>query len=148
MQPSFLFKLLLYQSLTNGFPKDVIKQLQRVQNAAARFVTISPNFCHITPVLANLHWLPIDLRVEFKIPIVNYKTLHELAPAYVKDLLQSSGWVVKWLQVLLGKELYYLSSTNRRFSPDPNQVPQRPCELCRSGGFTHELSTFHKFLSN
>ena len=95
MQPSFLFKLLLYQSLTNGFPKDVIKQLQSVQNAAARFVTLSPNFCHITPVLANLHWLPIDLRIEFKIPIVNYKTLHELAPAYVKDLLQSSGWVAK-----------------------------------------------------
>ena len=26
-------------------------------------------FCHITPVLKNLQWLPIDLRIEFKILI-------------------------------------------------------------------------------
>ena len=95
MQPSFLFKLLLHQSLTNDLPKNAIKQLQRVQNAATRFATLSPNFCHISPVLANLHWLPIDLRIEFKIPIVNYKTRHGLAPAYIKDLLQSSGLVAK-----------------------------------------------------
>ena len=40
----------------------------------------------ITPVLKNLHWLPIDLRIEFKILTVTYKTLHGLAPAYIKDL--------------------------------------------------------------
>ena len=50
-----------------------------------------PKVCHITPVLANLHWLPIDLRngIEFKILTVTYKTLHGLAPTYIKDLLQS-----------------------------------------------------------
>ena len=42
----------------------------------------------ITPVLKKLHWLPIDLRIEFKILTVTYKTLHGLAPAYIKDLLQ------------------------------------------------------------
>ena len=89
MQPNFLFKLLLHQSLTiviryyMFFPKNVIKQLQRVQNAAARVVSLSPKFCHITPVLMNLHWLPIDLGIEFKILIVTYKTLHGLAPAYI-----------------------------------------------------------------
>jgi len=92
MQPSFLFKRLLHQSsLLYGLPKNVIKQLQRVQNVAACVVTLSPKFCHITPVLANLHWLPIDLRngIEFKILSVTYKTLHGLAPTYIKDLLQS-----------------------------------------------------------
>ena len=67
----------------------MIKQLQRVQNAAARVVTLSPKFCHITPVLANLHWLSIYLRIEFKILIVTCKPLHGLAPPYIKDLLQS-----------------------------------------------------------
>ena len=37
----------------------------------------------------SLHWLPIDLRIEFKILIITYKTLHGLAPAYIKDLLVS-----------------------------------------------------------
>jgi len=58
-------------------------------NTPARVVTLSPKFCHITPVLANLHWLPIDLRIEFKILTVTYKTLHGLAPTHIKDLLQS-----------------------------------------------------------
>ena len=95
MQPSFLFTLSLHQSLTTviallyGLPKHVTKQLQRVQNAAARIVSLSPKFCHITPVLMSLHWLPIDLRIEFKILIITYKTLHGLALAYIEDLLVS-----------------------------------------------------------
>ena len=82
-------KLDYCNSLLYGLPKNVIKQLQRVQNAAARVVTLSPKFCHITPVLANLHWLSIYLRIELKILIVTCKPLHGLAPAYIKDLLQS-----------------------------------------------------------
>ena len=54
-------KLDYCNSLLYGLAKKVIKQLQRVQNAAARVVTLSPKFCHITPVLANLHWLSIYL---------------------------------------------------------------------------------------
>ena len=60
-------KLDYCNSLHYSLPKYLIKQLQRVQNAAARVVTVSPKFCHITPVLKNLHWLPIELRIEFKI---------------------------------------------------------------------------------
>ena len=84
-------KLDYCNSLLYGLAKNAIKQLQRVQNAAARVVTLSPKFCHITPVLANLHWLPIDLRngIEFKILTVTYKTLHGLARTYIKDVLQS-----------------------------------------------------------
>ena len=54
-------KLDYCNSLLYGLPKNVIKQLQRVQNAAARVVTLSPKFCHITLVRMNLHWFPIDL---------------------------------------------------------------------------------------
>ena len=82
-------KLDYCNSLLYGLAKNVIKQLQRVQNAAARVVTLSPKFCHITPVLANLHWLSIYLRIELKILIVTCKPLHGLAPAYIKDVLQS-----------------------------------------------------------
>ena len=56
-------KLDYCNSLLYGLPKNVIKQLQRVQKAAARIVILSPKFCHITPVLANLHWLSIYLQI-------------------------------------------------------------------------------------
>ena len=104
-------------SLLYGLPKNVIKQLQRVQNAAALVVTISPKFCHITPVLANLHWLPIDLRIEFKILNVTYKTLHWLAPAYNKDPLQSyhSAWDLRSSKKnLLAVPAFNIKSYGRR----------------------------------
>ena len=47
-------KLDYYNSLLYGLPKNVIKQLQRVQNAAARVLTLSPKFCHITVSYTHL----------------------------------------------------------------------------------------------
>lgn len=41
-----------------------------------------------TPVLVNLHWLPIKLRIEFQIFTVTFKTRHGLLPTYIKDLLE------------------------------------------------------------
>ena len=43
----------------------------------------------LTPVLKNLHWLPIDLRIEFEILTITNEALHDLAPTYIKDLLKN-----------------------------------------------------------
>ena len=48
------------------------RKLHSTETAAARVVTLSPKFCHIKPVLANLHWL----RIEFKILIVTLSLIH------------------------------------------------------------------------
>ena len=45
--------------LLYGLPKKLISKLQRVQNTAARIVYCMPTFCHITPLLFDLHWLPV-----------------------------------------------------------------------------------------
>ena len=72
-------------SLLHGLRKYLIKQLQHVQNAVAHVVTVSPKFCHIT-----LHWLPIDLHIEFKILTITYKAPHGLAPTYLKIFSKST----------------------------------------------------------
>ena len=41
----------------------------------------------ISPVLASLHWLPVCLRIDFKILLITFKALHDLAPAYISELL-------------------------------------------------------------
>lgn len=46
-------------SLLYGTPQVQIDKLQRVQNAAARLIFKQPKFSHITPLLCQLHWLPI-----------------------------------------------------------------------------------------
>ena len=54
-------------SLLYGAPVTQIEKLQRIQNAAARLITRSPKFCHMGPILRQLHWLPIRSRIHHKI---------------------------------------------------------------------------------
>ena len=74
-------------SLLYGISDKSMKKLRRVQNTAARIVTLSRKYDHITPILKTLHWLPVNLRIEFKILLLTYKSLNELAPVYLRDLL-------------------------------------------------------------
>ena len=63
-------------------------QLQRVQNAAARLITQKKKDDDITPLLMDLHWLPIEDRIVFKVLLLTYKALNEAGPVYLKDLLK------------------------------------------------------------
>ena len=45
-------------SLMYGLPQCQISKLRRVQNSAARIALDLSKFCHITPALQQLHWLP------------------------------------------------------------------------------------------
>ena len=64
-----------------------MQKLQRVMNASARLIFCAPTHCHITPLLLRLHWLPIRLRIKFKILMMTYKVLQGLAPKYLIDLI-------------------------------------------------------------
>ncbi len=68
-------------------PASSINKLQIVQNAAARVLTRSRKYDHITPILQSLHWLPIKFRISYKILLLAYKALNDLAPAYLTNLL-------------------------------------------------------------
>ena len=48
----------------------MISKLQNVKNAAARVIVGAQKYDHITPVLKNLHWLPVELRIVFKINFI------------------------------------------------------------------------------
>ena len=48
-------------------------KLQRVQNAAARLIFQESKYCHVRPLLFNLHWLPVKFRIDFKILLLTYK---------------------------------------------------------------------------
>ena len=62
-------------SLLCGLPDNSLNKLQRVQNAAARLITGTAKFSHITPVLRTLHW---QFRVQFKMLILVFKAINGL----------------------------------------------------------------------
>ena len=75
-------------SLLYGLPQHLISRLQSIQNTAARVVTRTGKFDHITPVLKQLQWLPVRYRIVFKILLLVYKALNETAPTYISELLK------------------------------------------------------------
>ena len=74
-------------SLLYGINDLQLNKIQRAQNAAARMLTKTKKFDHITPVLQQLHWLPIKYRIHYKILLLTWKAMHDQAPIYIKDLL-------------------------------------------------------------
>ena len=42
---------------------------------------------HVTPVLQELHWLPVKFRIHFKSLLLTFNALNGMAPAYISDLI-------------------------------------------------------------
>lgn len=76
-------------SLLYGIPDTLINQLQQIQHTAARLVSGTRKYEHITPVMKSLHWLPIRERIDFKVLLLTFKALHGLAPSYLTELIET-----------------------------------------------------------
>ena len=76
-------------SLYYNLPKRAVKRLQLVQNSLARAVVPSvKKFDHISSVLNELHWLPVEKRIIFQIATLTYITvLHYSSTSQIPILL-------------------------------------------------------------
>ena len=59
-------------SLLYSLPDVHTNKLQRIQNSAARLITRTKCREHITPILKQLHWLPVKSRINYKILLLTY----------------------------------------------------------------------------
>ena len=82
-----LLRLDYCNSLFPGLSNDKITKRQRIQNNAARLVLKQPKRHHISPLLKDLHCLPIKARVDYKVALLCFKCQNNNAPAYIKDLI-------------------------------------------------------------
>ena len=86
---SFILSRLDYcNALYKNLNKYQIDQLQKLQNFAAKVVMSKSLYDHVTPCLIELHWLPVSFRIDFKIAVLSFKCLHDLAPTYLSDLIE------------------------------------------------------------
>ena len=63
-------------------------RIQRIQNTLARVVTCSKSRSSSAPLLKHLHWLPVSARIHFKIALLTFKSLHDIAPSYLSSLVR------------------------------------------------------------
>ena len=61
-----------------------------------------------TPVLYELHWLPVSLRIDYKILLLTFKCIYGLAPTYLSDLIS-----------IKSNSFYNLRSTGKLLSDYP-----------------------------
>ena len=66
-----------------GLPLALRHKLQVVMNNTAHLISNSPTGTRVTPLLHDLHWLPIAQRIHFKMLCLVFKALNSAAPAFV-----------------------------------------------------------------
>ena len=62
-------------------------KLQSIQNTLARIVTNYRKYAHVTPILKQLHWLPVKYHCIFKTATLVYKFLHSGSSSYLEPFL-------------------------------------------------------------
>ena len=73
-------------SLLHGLPVNRLAKMQRLQNGCTRMITRTSRRS-ITPVLKELHWLPVHRRIQYKIMSQTFCAIHHQVPDYLSDLL-------------------------------------------------------------
>jgi len=78
-------------ALLAGLPRSTTTPLQRIQNAAARLVARFGPYDHVTAILKDRHWLPIEQRIVFKLCVLMYQVHTGLAPSYLRQCVTASA---------------------------------------------------------
>ena len=88
-KPWLIITFLVFFAIFSIFVKiDTLpRRIFTKQNTAARVVLQVSKFQLITPVLCELHWLPIQYRISFKILLLVYKSLNGTSPSYLAQKL-------------------------------------------------------------
>ena len=83
-----LSKLDYCNAILSGLPAEKLSKLQVLQNQAAKLITKQKKSVHVTPILKELHWLPVKERIKYKTAVFCFKCLNDTAPLYLKQFLE------------------------------------------------------------
>ena len=71
-----------------GLARCELDRIQSVLNAAARLTAGVCKFDHVTPLLANLHWLCVPECIKCKLCVLVHRRLNSAASQYLTELVR------------------------------------------------------------
>jgi exonuclease III len=74
-------------SLFIGLPETTLNIAQRIQNWAAKVALKRGRYDSSSKALFDLHWLPVRYRIDFKILLLVFKCINDLAPIYLQNMI-------------------------------------------------------------
>ena len=117
-------------SLFAGLSNDKITKLQRI-----RLVLKKPKRHHISPLLKDLHWLPIKARIDYKVALLCFKCLNNNAPAHIKDLFvpYTPARMLRLSSSNLLREIIHIfRNSHLEFSPGEHMVREGSRKVLKS----------------
>ena len=64
-----------------GVADEQITRIQKIQNNAARLILKRSKRDHVTPLLKELHWLPVKYRIQYKLATSRFTSLRRHSSA-------------------------------------------------------------------
>ena len=74
-------------ALYHGLPNKEVTKPQRLQNYATKAILGRNKYDSSTLARHQLHWLPVEEKIKFKMLTLVYKCLNNQAPLYLRKLL-------------------------------------------------------------
>jgi len=97
-----LSKLDYCNAILAGLPKSTIAPLQRAQNAAARLIACLAPRDHVTSTLRQLHWLPVQFCIKYKLCLLMHQFHTSRAPSYLTDIVTRTATISSRLRLRSG----------------------------------------------
>ena len=72
--------------LYGTYGKNLVK-LQRLQNVATKIIVGGSKYEHVTPILRELHWLPVESRIHIKIMVLVHRAVNDTGSVYLQALV-------------------------------------------------------------
>ncbi len=86
-------KLFYCSSVWSSTSGKNIKKLQYIQNFAARIISGHRKYDHVTPILKELHWLPVKEHLYYRDAVLAFKCMNGMVPEYLSSQFTARGAV-------------------------------------------------------
>ena len=109
-----------------GLPSCDLDRLQSVINAAACLTVGAQRHDHITPLLADLHWLCIPQCIQYKLCILVYQCIHGSAPSYLQNAICQVASAVSPEQRTTTGDRTFAFTGSRTWNSLPDAIRRSP----------------------